>query len=118
MQVSRAENVFQIMYLVRVWCLSRLSRVIKNNIATYGNKWCCWIIAGRCRVAGVLPGCCRVTLGCRVAGARARDPSVKCVDLETCKNDENYLYVTHNMLLCSTVACCTQAVVQPVTGGV
>ena len=33
MQVSRAENVFQIMYLVRVWCLSRLSRVIKNNIA-------------------------------------------------------------------------------------
>jgi hypothetical protein len=32
-QVSRAENVFQIMYLVRVWCLSRLSRVIKNNIA-------------------------------------------------------------------------------------
>jgi hypothetical protein len=38
-QVSRAENVFQIMYLVvvRAWCLSRLSRVIKNNIAAYGH---------------------------------------------------------------------------------
>ena len=66
-QVSRVENVFQIMYLMRVWCLSPLSRVIKKQ---HCDLWklvvllgYCWVLPGCRDAAGVLPGCCRGAAG-------------------------------------------------------
>jgi hypothetical protein len=76
-QVSRVENVFQIMYLMRVWCLSPLSRVInkkqktKNTLRLMEISGVAGLLPGAaglpgcCRgAAGVLPGCCRGAAGC------------------------------------------------------